>query len=105
MTETGVRPETGPRLLAVDETNLWVERRGDGPDVLLIAGLSDTVEAWEPQLAGLSDRYVSPPSTTAGRSAMIPERFTAADMADDAAAILRGLASGRRTWPASPVEA
>lgn len=37
MTETRVRPETGPRLLAVDETNLWVKRRGDGPDVLLIA--------------------------------------------------------------------
>jgi pimeloyl-ACP methyl ester carboxylesterase len=34
----------------------WVERRGEGPDVLLISGLGDPAEAWQPQLDGLADR-------------------------------------------------
>jgi hypothetical protein len=41
----------------VGELEVWIERRGDGPDVLLIAGLGDPAEAWQPQLEGLSDRY------------------------------------------------
>src|SRR3712207_7970470 len=41
------------------EIELWSERRGQGgPDVLLIAGLGDPAEAWQPQLDGLSDRYL-----------------------------------------------
>ena len=28
-----------------DGTELWLERRGEGPDVLLIAGLGDPAEA------------------------------------------------------------
>ena len=39
------------------ERELWVERRGSGPDVLLIAGLGDPAEAWQPQLDELADRY------------------------------------------------
>ena len=39
------------------EHELWVERRGSGPDVLLIAGLGDPAEAWQAQLDGLADRY------------------------------------------------
>ena len=39
------------------ELDLWFERRGDGPDVLLIAGLGDPAEAWQLQLDGLADRY------------------------------------------------
>jgi pimeloyl-ACP methyl ester carboxylesterase len=42
------------RAGAVD---LWVERRGQGPEVLIIAGLADPVEAWQFQLDGLQDRY------------------------------------------------
>ena len=37
--------------------DMWVERRGRGPDVLLIAGLGDPAEAWQFQLDGLADRY------------------------------------------------
>lgn len=72
---------------------LWYEQRGTGPDVLLIAGLSDPAEAWEPQLAGLSDRYrvTAFDNRGAGRSPMIPEGFTVDQTADDAAGILRGL--------------
>ncbi|MGW3626981.1 alpha/beta fold hydrolase [Streptomyces sp. NPDC000880] len=40
-----------------DGARIWVERRDRGPDVLLIAGLSDPAEAWQPQLDGPSDRY------------------------------------------------
>jgi pimeloyl-ACP methyl ester carboxylesterase len=93
MTQMRTRPDTQPALLTINEAPLWVERRGEGPEVLLIAGLSDTVEVWEPQLAGLSARYRLTAFDTrgAGRSAMIPEGFTVADMADDAAEILREL--------------
>jgi hypothetical protein len=34
------------------DVELWTERRGQGPDVLLIAGLGDPIEAWQPQLDG-----------------------------------------------------
>ena len=38
-------------------TEIWTERRWQGTDVLLIAGLGDPAEAWQPQLDGLSERY------------------------------------------------
>jgi pimeloyl-ACP methyl ester carboxylesterase len=37
------------------DIEIWTERRGHGPDVLLIAGLGDPAEAWQPQLDGLSE--------------------------------------------------
>ena len=75
------------------DVELWFEQRGRGPDVLLIAGLSDPAEAWEAQLAGLSDRYrvTAFDNRGSGRSPMIPEGFTVADTADDAAALIRAL--------------
>lgn len=79
--------------VTVGDAELWVDQRGSGPDVLLCAGLSDPAEAWEPQLQGLSDRYrvTAFDNRGAGRSPMLPQDFTVADMADDAAAILREL--------------
>ncbi len=47
---------------------LWTERRGQGPDVLLIAGLGDPAEAWQSQLDGLSDRYLVTGAHVAGFS-------------------------------------
>lgn len=78
------------------DVELWFDQRGDGPDVLLIAGLSDPAEAWEAQLTGLADRYrlTAFDNRGAGRSPMVPEGFTVADTADDAAALLRGLGMG-----------
>jgi pimeloyl-ACP methyl ester carboxylesterase len=75
------------------ELELWVERRGSGPDVLLIAGLGDPAEAWQPQLDGLADRYrVSAfDNRGVGRSPLPDEPLSVATMADDAAAILRAL--------------
>ena len=79
--------------VSAGEVELWVEQRGTGPDVLLIAGLSDPAEAWEFQLAGLSEdhRLTAFDNRGAGRSPMPPEGFTVRDMADDAAALLRSL--------------
>lgn len=44
----------------------WVERRGQGPEVLIISGLADPVEAWQFQLDGCQTATGSPPTTTAG---------------------------------------
>jgi pimeloyl-ACP methyl ester carboxylesterase len=82
---------TQARLLDVGDVELWVDQRGRGPDVLLLAGLSDPAEAWTFQLDGLADQYrlTAFDNRGAGRSPMPPEGFTVADMADDAAAVLR----------------
>ena len=75
----------------------WVERRGQGPDVLLIGGLSDTVESWQPQLDGLADRYrlTAFDNRGAGRSPLPDGPLTVAGMADDAAAVLRAVGISR----------
>jgi pimeloyl-ACP methyl ester carboxylesterase len=73
-----------------EATELHTVRRGQGPDVLLIAGLTDPAEAWELQLQGLSDRY----SVTAydnrgtGRVPLPDGPLTVESMADDAVAVL-----------------
>jgi pimeloyl-ACP methyl ester carboxylesterase len=75
------------------DIELWTERRGQGPDVLLIAGLGDPAEAWQPQLDGLSDRYLVTAfdNRGAGRTPLPEGRLSATTMADDAAALLRAL--------------
>jgi pimeloyl-ACP methyl ester carboxylesterase len=75
------------------EVELWVERAGEGPDVLLIAGLGDPAEAWQLQLDGLSDRYrlTAFDNRGAGRSPLPDGPLSLAAMADDAAALLRAL--------------
>jgi pimeloyl-ACP methyl ester carboxylesterase len=75
------------------DIELWTERRGHGPDVLLIAGLGDPAEAWQPQLDGLSERYLLTAfdNRGAGRTPLPEGRLSAATMADDAAALLRAL--------------
>jgi pimeloyl-ACP methyl ester carboxylesterase len=82
---------SGP--IRAGDVELWVEQRGAGPDVLLIAGLTDPAEAWTFQLDGLADRYrvIAFDNRGAGRSPLTPDGFTVADTADDAAAILRSL--------------
>jgi pimeloyl-ACP methyl ester carboxylesterase len=79
--------------IRVGDVELWVERRGEGPDVLLIAGLGDPAEAWQPQLDGLSDRYsvIAFDNRGAGRSPLPEGRLSAATMADDAGELLRAL--------------
>jgi pimeloyl-ACP methyl ester carboxylesterase len=82
----------GEQIKAGD-TELWVERNGDGPDVLLIAGLGDPAEAWQPQLDGLAHRYrlTAFDNRGAGRTPLPAGPLSAAVMADDATALLRAL--------------
>src|SRR3712207_6361401 len=72
---------------------LWTERRGQGPDVLLIAGTGDPAEAWQPQLEGLANRdlLTAFDNRGAGRTPLPEGRLLATTMADDAAALLRTL--------------
>ena len=79
--------------IGTGDIELWIKRRGQGPDVLLIAGLGDPAEAWQPQLDGLSDRYLVTAfdNRGAGRTPLPEGRLSATTMADDAAALLRAL--------------
>lgn len=76
-----------------DGTELWVDHRGEGPDVLLIAGLGDPAEAWEFQLDGLADRYhvIAFDNRGAGRTPLPEGSLSITAMADDAASVLRAL--------------
>jgi pimeloyl-ACP methyl ester carboxylesterase len=75
------------------ELELWVEQRGQGPDVLLVAGLGDPAEAWQFQLDALADRYrvTAFDNRGVGRTPFSDEPLSAATMADDAASLLRSL--------------
>ena len=75
------------------DLGLWVEHRGHGPEVLLIAGLGDPVEAWQFQLDGLADSYhlIAFDNRGAGRSQLPDGPLSVTAMADDAAAVLRSL--------------
>jgi len=79
-------------FVRIGDLDVWVEERGSGPDVLLIGGLTDPAESWEPQLATLSDRYhvIAFDNPGAGRTAL-PEELTMALMADVAAGVLEAL--------------
>ena len=81
------------RYVKSGELEIWTEQVGDGPDVLLIGGLGDTVESWQFQLDGLADRYrmTAFDNRGAGRTVMPEGQPTVEAMADDAAAVLRGL--------------
>ena len=83
-------------FVSVGDAELFFIQQGTGPDVVLIAGLSDPAEAWESQLQGLSDRYrvTAFDNRGAGRSPMPADGFTVTDMADDAAALVRCLGLG-----------
>jgi len=77
----------------VGDLDVWVEQVGQGPDVLLIGGLGDTVESWQFQLDGLADRYrlTAFDNRGAGRTALPPGPLTMAQIADDAAGVLAAL--------------
>jgi pimeloyl-ACP methyl ester carboxylesterase len=80
--------------LRAGNVDFWVERQGQGPEVLIIAGLGDPVEAWQFQLEGLADRYrlTAFDARGVGRTPMPQEPLTVAAAAEDAAALLGALA-------------
>ena len=61
--------------------------------MLLIAGLGDPAEAWQPQLDGLAGRYclTAYDNRGVGRTPLPDGPVSTATMADDAAAVLRAL--------------
>ncbi|MGH3310213.1 MAG: alpha/beta fold hydrolase [Streptomyces sp.] len=75
------------------DLDIWTEQAGQGPDILLIGGLGDTVESWRFQFDGLSDRYrlIAFDNRGAGRTAMPDDPVSVEMMADDAAEVLRAL--------------
>ena len=75
------------------DLDIWIEQVGEGPDVLLIGGVGDTVESWQFQLDGLADRYrlTAFDNRGAGRTAMPDDPVSVEVMADDAAHVLRAL--------------
>jgi pimeloyl-ACP methyl ester carboxylesterase len=77
----------------VGGVELWAVRHEEGPDVLLIAGLSDPAEAWQFQLDGLADRYclIAFDNRGAGRTPLPDGPLSVPMMADDAAALLHAL--------------
>jgi pimeloyl-ACP methyl ester carboxylesterase len=79
--------------VGVGDLDIWTEQVGEGPDVLLIGGLGDTIESWQFQLDGLSDRYrlTAFDNRGAGRTAMPAGPASVEAMADDAAGVLRVL--------------
>src|SRR3712207_2521693 len=79
--------------LKVGDVMLWVERYGQGPDVLLIAELGDPAEGWQLKLEGLADRYrlIAFDNRGAGRTSLPAEPLSVTTMADDAGALLRAL--------------
>ena len=93
MTVTGTESPAVARLVDVGSAELWVERRGEGPDVLLIAGLGDPVEAWQFQLDALPDRYrvTAFDNRGMGRSTLPDGPYSVRTMAEDAAAVLGAL--------------
>lgn len=93
MTITHTAPSTISGPVDIGVVGLWVERRGQGPDVLLIAGLSDPAEAWQFQLDGLADRYrvAAFDNRGAGRTPLPGGPLSVELMADDCAALLRAL--------------
>ena len=73
--------------------DIWIDTRGEGSEVLLIAGLSDPAEAWTEQLEGLSEswRVTAFDNRGAGRTPLPDGPLTMASMADDAADVIQAI--------------
>jgi pimeloyl-ACP methyl ester carboxylesterase len=86
-------PYEFPRTVLANGLEIYVDQVGQGPDVLLIGGLGDTIESWQFQLDGLRDRYrlTAFDNRGAGRTAMPEGPASVEAMADDAAGVLRTL--------------
>ena len=84
------------RTVRNGDAELYVEQTGSGPDLLLLAGLGDTVEVWSNQVDGLSDRYriTTVDNRGIGRSPLPASGVTIEHMAADAAAVIEELGTG-----------
>jgi pimeloyl-ACP methyl ester carboxylesterase len=90
---TATPSTTFPRTVSANGLEIYVQQVGQGPDVLLIGGLGDTIESWQFQLDTLADSYrlTAFDNRGAGRTAMPEGPASVEAMADDAAGVLRAL--------------
>lgn len=76
---------------------LYYEKAGRGPRLLLVRGLSRSMRFWEPFIPHLAGDFttLAYDHRGIGRSPIVEGRFSIADLADDAAALLRVTGFGR----------
>jgi aminoacrylate hydrolase len=81
----------------VNNIRLYYEAKGGGPPLLLIAGLACDCRAWANQTGPLSRRFtvIAYDHRGIGKSADVPADFSLADLASDAAGLLKTLGHKR----------
>ena len=85
-------------LAKLSGLSLHYEEHGDGPPVLLIAGIPAIADDWEPvsvRLAQAGHRAIAYDNRGSGSSSVTPGPYTTAQMADDAVALLDHLEVAR----------
>jgi 3-oxoadipate enol-lactonase len=82
--------------LTINGQSIFYESTGTGAPLVLIAGLGSSHFLWWKQIQPLSARYrvIALDNRGIGDSAPVSDPFTVADMADDAAALIRALDIG-----------
>jgi 3-oxoadipate enol-lactonase len=72
---------------------LYYDERGDGPPLLLVAGIPAIVSDWAPLVERLAPRWrvIAYDNRGSGRSTVTPGPYTTAQLADDATALLTHL--------------
>lgn len=78
-------------LAELSGLSLFYEEHGNGPPILLIAGIPAIANDWEPLSMRLADegrRVIAYDNRGSGSSSVTPGPYTTAQMADDAAALL-----------------
>jgi 3-oxoadipate enol-lactonase len=80
---------------AARSKELYIEEHGEGDALLLVEGLGQAMWAWREQVPVFKERFrtITYDTRGTGRSWMPTEQYTIADLADDAAAVLRGRAA------------
>ena len=83
--KNGISIVTGGRRVSIDHAELHVEEHGDGPPLLLVAGLGGSGRFWHAQIADFSRefRVILHDHRGVGRSGPGPLISNAGEMADD----------------------